>query len=87
MVAVPLARRSVTEPDLEVGLDRVGVETGLDHVGWVRVTVHADESRSYEVVGTAHRRPSARPITVQTAGRLLEAGIRAVVRSCPECGG
>jgi|HubBroStandDraft_1064217.scaffolds.fasta_scaffold885049_2 hypothetical protein len=60
------------------------VALAFDRLGWVRVVVHNDDN-SYELVGTAHRRPRTCPVSAATASALIDAGLPKVVCLCPEC--
>jgi hypothetical protein len=60
------------------------VTLAFDRLGWVRVVVHSDDN-SYELVGTARRRPRTCPVSAATASALIDAGLPKVVCLCPKC--
>jgi len=60
------------------------IDLAFDRLGWIRVVEHRDGAR-YELVGIAHRRPAACPVSAATAASLVAAGVPTVVHRCEDC--
>ncbi|HEX7276064.1 MAG TPA: hypothetical protein VF244_01695 [Acidimicrobiales bacterium] len=60
-------------------VEAMAPELGMRRVRWVTISIGDDGVRA-EVAGLAHRFPITRPVTLQTANRLIRAGCPYVVR-------
>lgn len=58
------------------------VVPGMRRVSFVRIVV-ADGRTRFEVVGTGHRLPTVRTVSVDTALALVAGGVPSVIRSGP----
>jgi hypothetical protein len=60
-------------------VQQMAPELGMRRVRWVEISV-TDGGVRAQVAGLAHRFPILRPVTVQTANRLIRAGCPYIVR-------
>jgi hypothetical protein len=56
-----------------------GERTGLDHVGWLRISVGRGVATA-EAVGVGRRKPARVPVSLSLASELAAGGVPLVVR-------
>jgi hypothetical protein len=66
-----------------IGSPKGAPRTGLRRVSWVRIVVDGTGAHC-QAFGVGHRRPSVRPVSLDTAVALAAAGVPTVVRSAHE---